>query len=267
MARARNIKPGIMDNERLADCDHAARLLFIYLWMLADREGRLEDRPRRIGVQAMPYDRDIDADAMLQQLENAGFILRYEVDGERFIQIVHFKKHQSPHGKEKKSTIPAPDKVSANSGKGEGNTGNSTKPAAPDSLILRSSDSHDSLNPEEEAQPPKAPAPEAADPVFISLPLADKSEYDITERQVEEFARLYPALNIQQVLRNIVGWNQANPKNRKTRGGVLRHIHGWLAREQNRAHASPGNKTGPSLVGDRDYQSGEREFYRNEGRS
>ena len=77
MARARNIKPGIMANERLAELPPEARLLFIYSWMLADREGRIEDRPKRIAAQALPYDRDVDVDDLLCQLANAGFITRY----------------------------------------------------------------------------------------------------------------------------------------------------------------------------------------------
>ena len=56
MARSRNIKPGIMANEDLAELGAIERLLFIYLWMLADKEGRLEDRPKRIKVEALPYD-------------------------------------------------------------------------------------------------------------------------------------------------------------------------------------------------------------------
>lgn len=82
------------------------RLLFIYLWMLADREGRLEDRPKRIAAQALPYDRSADVDAMLDELASTGFIKRYQVDSDKFIQIVNFVKHQSPHGTERDSEMP-----------------------------------------------------------------------------------------------------------------------------------------------------------------
>lgn len=148
MARARNIKPAIMDNEKLADCDHAARLLFVYLWMLADRSGRLEDRPRRIKVQAFPYD-EIDVDRLLEQLHEQGFILRYEVSANKYIQIINFVKHQAPHVKEKESTIPAPDKVGANTVQGQDKPDTKTSLAPPDSL------NEDSLN--EDGGPPAAP--------------------------------------------------------------------------------------------------------------
>ena len=109
MARARNIKPAIMDNEELAELEPLTRLLFIYLWMLADKEGRLEDRPKRIGAQALPYDRTADVGAMLDDLQSAGFIVRYSVEGSNYIQILAFARHQNPHVREADSEIPGID--------------------------------------------------------------------------------------------------------------------------------------------------------------
>jgi hypothetical protein len=106
MARSRNIKPAIMDNEILAELEPLTRLLFIYLWMLADREGRLEDRPKRIAAKALPYDRAADVDSMLADLCAAGFIERYVVDGKACIQVTRFAKHQAPHVREIASELP-----------------------------------------------------------------------------------------------------------------------------------------------------------------
>jgi hypothetical protein len=107
MARARNIKPGFFTNEDLVELDFATRLLFAGLWTVADREGRLQDRPKKIKIDVFPAD-NLDIDAMLQQLHNAKFIQRYEVDGEKFIQISSWDKHQNPHHTEKASEIPGP---------------------------------------------------------------------------------------------------------------------------------------------------------------
>lgn len=107
MARARNIKPGFFTNEKLVELPFATRLLFIGLWTEADREGRMEDKPKRIKMKLFPAD-DIDVDAALQDLHASGFLLRYEVAGEQFIQVLAFDKHQNPHRDEKKSEIPAP---------------------------------------------------------------------------------------------------------------------------------------------------------------
>jgi hypothetical protein len=45
---ARNITPGFNRNDALAECSVAARLMYPGLWCMADREGRLEDQPKRI---------------------------------------------------------------------------------------------------------------------------------------------------------------------------------------------------------------------------
>lgn len=107
MARARNIKPGFFTNEDLVELDFATRLLFAGLWTVADREGRLQDRPKKIKIDVFPAD-NLDIDAMLQQLHNAKFIQRYEVDGAKFIQISSWDKHQNPHHTEKASEIQGP---------------------------------------------------------------------------------------------------------------------------------------------------------------
>ena len=105
MARARNIKPGFFRNADLVELPFEARLLFIGLWTLADREGRLEDRPKQIKMEIFPAD-SVDCDALLEQLAATGMVARYEVDGKRYLQVVNFTKHQNPHRDEKASTMP-----------------------------------------------------------------------------------------------------------------------------------------------------------------
>ena len=105
MARARNIKPGFFRNADLVELPMEARLLFIGLWTLADREGRLEDRPKQIKMEIFPAD-SVDCDVLLVQLASTGMVARYEVDGKRYLQVVNFTKHQNPHRDEKASTVP-----------------------------------------------------------------------------------------------------------------------------------------------------------------
>jgi hypothetical protein len=109
MARSRNIKPQFFLNEHLAQKSPYARLLFIGLWCLADCRGRMEDRPMRIKAALFPYE-PVDIDALLNELAMGPeyFIVRYEVDGNRYIEIPNFGKHQNPHKNEKEvgSRIP-----------------------------------------------------------------------------------------------------------------------------------------------------------------
>ena len=105
MARARNIKPGFFKNADLVETSFETRLLFVGLWTLADREGRLQDRPKQIKMELFPAD-SVDVDACLNELTQFDFIRRYVADGKKVIQIVSFSKHQIPHGKEADSQLP-----------------------------------------------------------------------------------------------------------------------------------------------------------------
>ena len=109
MARTRNIKPGFFTNDDLGECQPLARLLYAGLWCHADREGSLEDRPKKLKVDILPWD-ECDIDTLLNELVKAGQIIRYEVDGVRYIAVPTFCEHQNPHVKEPASTIPAPGK-------------------------------------------------------------------------------------------------------------------------------------------------------------
>lgn len=107
MARSRNIKPGFFRNADLAEMSFETRLLFIGLWTIADRAGRLEDRPKQIKMEIFPAD-NLDCDKLLDALASVGMVARYQVEGKRYIQVTNFSKHQNPHRDEKQSTIPAP---------------------------------------------------------------------------------------------------------------------------------------------------------------
>lgn len=79
------------------------------------------------------------------------------------------------------------------------------------------------------AELPSSPPPAAV------LPLVDGSDFPIAQETVDELSRLYPAVDVDQQLRNMRGWLLANPKNRKTKTGIMRFVNSWLSREQNQA--------------------------------
>jgi hypothetical protein len=106
MARARNIKPSFFKNELLGQADPLLGMLFISLWTLADKAGRLEDRPLRIKAETFPYRDGIDINSYLTELVSLGFIDRYEANGLKIIEVVNFTKHQTPHSTEKVSELP-----------------------------------------------------------------------------------------------------------------------------------------------------------------
>jgi hypothetical protein len=116
MARARNIKPSLFKNEVLGVADPLYTILFEGLWVLADRDGRLEDRPLRIKGEVFPYREGVDINSMLDWLQAEGFIKRYVVGDVRCIVIVNFTKHQNPHKNESVSELPSPEQAQESSG-------------------------------------------------------------------------------------------------------------------------------------------------------
>lgn len=106
--RARNLKPGFFKNEVLGKSDPINGHIFQGLWCLSDREGRLEDRPDRIHLEINGY-RDLKTTAhALDWLAKHGFIRRYKVKRDKYIQVLKFNEHQNPHHTEKGSKLPGP---------------------------------------------------------------------------------------------------------------------------------------------------------------
>lgn len=103
--RKRDLKPGFFKNPELVELPFEYRILFEGLWCLADREGRLEDRAKRIRMEVFPAD-DVDCEAGLHALAGKRQIVRYEAEGNAYIWIPAFAEHQHPHPKEAPSVIP-----------------------------------------------------------------------------------------------------------------------------------------------------------------
>ena len=110
MARARNIKPSFFTNDDLGDLAPLARLLFIGMWTIADFKGCFEYKPKRLKVQLLPYD-ECDIEQIVTTLEQSRFITIYTVQGQRYIKVLNFNKHQNPHKNEKEGGSEIPDFV------------------------------------------------------------------------------------------------------------------------------------------------------------
>ena len=108
MARARNIKPQFFTNDELSELPPLARLLFIGLWTIADFKGCFEYKPKRLKVQLLPYD-DCDIEQLVSALDKSGFISIYSVQGQRYIKVINFSKHQNPHKNEREGGSAIPD--------------------------------------------------------------------------------------------------------------------------------------------------------------
>lgn len=115
MARKRMIDPDFWSDEAVGALSLCGRLLFMGLISQADDEGRLRGNPALIRSQLFPYDEDVTASVVSQELvaiERVGLIVRYAVDGQQFIWVRNFSKHQTIN-KPTASKLPPPPDVTS----------------------------------------------------------------------------------------------------------------------------------------------------------
>jgi len=96
LARIRTIKPEFPESQSVGAMSHGARLCFILLWTRADDSGRLLANSRLLARVLYPYD-DVSEEVMegwLAEIDDQDCIRRYRVDGNDYIEIVNWDKHQ-----------------------------------------------------------------------------------------------------------------------------------------------------------------------------
>ena len=104
--------------------------------------------------------------------------------------------------------------------------------------------------PEPEPEPevcakPQSALPPAPDPeveVVATIPLVDKTEFQITREMVDEWTETFPAVDVKASLLRMRTWSNANPANKKTSRGVSAFIVRWLGKEQDSAARIPGRQ-------------------------
>lgn len=125
MARIRTVKPDAWQDERLAGVSRDARLLWTVLLTLCDDEGRFRALPAVIFGHGYPLDDDALTliPRWLDELEGAGLIEVYEVDGGRFGCFPKWGRHQ-------RISKPTPSKLPPPPGGSRGIPGNPENSAA-----------------------------------------------------------------------------------------------------------------------------------------
>jgi hypothetical protein len=235
--------------------------LWVGLVTYVDDYGRGDARPAIIKGTVFPLRERItlkDIERGLLDLAGAGCVILYKVDGKPYLYFPKWDSHQRIQTKRSKFPPPV---STVNHGE-----------QPPESESESESESED-ISPEQTGDAGSSvpqSAPEKQEPV-ITLTLNDKSEYPIYEEQCHEWAGLYPAVDVIQQLRAMKGWLNANPKQRKTKAGILKFVNGWLAREQDRggstktAQRSPGKlrdtQAPPSYDIDKFMEWNEREMF------
>lgn len=107
--RIRSIKPEFCTDEKIGGLSREERLHFILLWMVCDRNGVIEFRPRQLAAQLYPYDHDMTNDrfkALTSAVLQKCLCSHFSHDGRDFIRVNNFTKHQALTSWEKKQSTP-----------------------------------------------------------------------------------------------------------------------------------------------------------------
>lgn len=246
----RVMKESVKMSEEIDALSFFEESTFYRLILTVDDYGVFPAKPDLLAHLLFPLKNSVDGKMMRQALEhmeklNLIRLYRVKEKGE-FLKIVTWEKHQRMRGTVRR--FPAPEEADEEAETPETEAGAPEKPAKePAKKPVK----------KPAAEPEKAPAaepekePETAETVaeepapaevrvlpLIELPLNDNSAHGVTREDMEEYIRLYPAVDVMQELRYMRGWCLSNPQKRKTKHGIRRFITGWLSRAQDRGGSS-----------------------------
>jgi hypothetical protein len=115
MPRIRSIHPDLHRDKTLSTISATAERTFVRLWCHLDDDGRGEDDPDLLKADLYPRHRDVTADHIetdLQELAAAGLIIRYTVNGDRYLSCKPdtWATYQRPQ-KRQDSKLPGPERA------------------------------------------------------------------------------------------------------------------------------------------------------------
>ena len=211
----RILKESICTNDQIDELKLFEEVFFYRLIVNVDDYGRYDGRVSVLKARLFPLRgekvKDDDIEKALVALVRTGLLERYKVKGRPYVRLTGWERNQQIRAKKSKHPAPEeadPEEIPASEGNGN---------------HLPSNDGGCGEEP--------------------ALPLNDGTLHGVTASEVKKYRELYPAVDVMQELRNMVGWLDGNPSKRKTKAGVRRFINGWLSREQDRGR--PGQPQQP----------------------
>jgi hypothetical protein len=254
MARIRSVHPGLFTDEAFAGLSCDAQMLLIGIWTEADDQGVFEWKPVTLRMRLRPT-KDGAVEPLLAELVEGDCIRQFEVAGRKYGAVRNFRKYQRP--KKPNAVHPmtpeigiyvALNGVSSEPDDDEGEASTEPKtvkptPVPPKGEIapqmedgggrLKGKDGGDSTSGAAPQLPQVALVP------FIEIPTnrfeSSGEQFPVCEPVIEEFRKLYPAVDVRGELRKMRGWSIANPAQRKTRKGMSKFINSWLSRQQDKS--------------------------------
>ena len=239
----RIIKESLCSSEKIALLTDFEFRLWIGLITQADDTGRGDARPAIIKGHVFPLRDRItvkDISGALHGLAAKGCISLYEIDGRSYFWFPSWAKHQRIRDAKPKFPAPPSEEPLAEAENESpldfaATRGNSRQLAATRGESPRTA-ANCGLNPIQSnpIQSESNTAQSGEEEIEIKLILNTGELYPISKEKADRWRELFPSVDVNQELKKMASWLENNPKNRKTKSGILRFCNGWLSRAQDK---------------------------------
>lgn len=246
----RYLKESIKTSDSIDQLTWFEEVLFYRLIVSVDDFGRYDGRASVIKSMLFPLKDNVSVktiESALVKLVSVNLISVYERNGKRYLHLPSWNTHQtSPRAAKSKYPDPNEEQIEdaehmqsnciANAEQLHSTCKADAEHMLPDNRNRKSIiDNRNRLNNKLLPEAGTAASGPSPQPPVIELPLNTGEPYGICREDVDRWVTLYPAIDVEQELRNMLGWLEGNPSRRKTKSGIKRFITSWLARSQNSA--------------------------------
>lgn len=227
----RIIKESICTSDTIDQLSWFEEVFFYRLIVNCDDFGRYDGRTAILKSRLFPLksisDRQIEE--ALCKLSAVGLVSIYTVNSKPYIQIKTWSTHQTIRNKQSK--FPSLDEADTES-ESSCNQLKSIASKCPRNPIQSNpiQSEYESILLHGASNEQKA----HSQPPIFEMPLNNSSLYPIYQEDIGKWRDLYPAVDVEQEIKKMIGWLDANPTKRKTKNGIKRFINGWLAKEQDK---------------------------------
>lgn len=219
--------------------------LWTYLLTYVDDYGRGSADPDLVKGFCFPRRKDVTAKSIsagFKELQNEGLVKIYRVGEEMYFYFPSWEKHQRIQAK--RSLYPEPtssedcdsfDNSTVTHGNPplptvtHGNPPPEVEVEVEEEIEYTSTDVDVCAEPKKEKQ-----ATDEKEQALFELPTNTGEVYPFYSSDINSYKNLYPSVNVEQEMRKMIGWLDANPKRRKTKTGMKRFVNTWLSSEQDK---------------------------------
>lgn len=248
----RILKESIRTDQQINKLSDFQFRLWTYLLTYVDDYGRGNADADLVKGFCFARRKDVTAKAVekgLLDLQEIGLIKLYKVEDEIYFHFPSWEKHQRIQSKNAKHPAPPEkeeDYISTVT------HGNPPLPTVNHGEPRKSTVTHGNPPPEVEVELEeelnitstivdvcselKSSKPKACkkEPAVFELPTNTGEGYAFYQSDIDGYKSLYPSVNVEQEMRKMIGWLDANPTRRKTKTGMKRFVNNWLANEQDK---------------------------------